>query len=98
MGRLRRLEGNKGAIERAAFNHPMQGAVADILNIVVVQIAGACPYAILAWTVHDAAWFEVPTEMVEDFQRAAYPIITQAWDVYGTKLAVPAKWKEVVTA
>lgn len=95
MGRRRRLLGEGQSIVREAYNHPMQGAVSDVLNIVTVQIARAVPEAILAYTVHDAAWWAVPVDSVGDFKRTAYPIITQPWVIGGRQISIPAKWKEV---
>ena len=95
LGRRRRLLGEGPGIVREAYNHPLQGAVSDILNLTTIAIADKCPYATLAYTVHDAAWWAVPTDRLEEFQRDAYPIITKEWQIGGQAVRIPAKWKEV---
>lgn len=95
MGRRRRLLGEGQGVIREAYNHPMQGAVSDILNLTTVQIAAAAPDACLAYTVHDAAWWAVPITGVDHFKHMVYPIITQAWSIGGRSIAIPAKWKDV---
>lgn len=95
MGRRRRLLGEGQSIVREAYNHPMQGAVADILNLVTIQINDAYRSASLVYTVHDAAWWAVPADSVEAFRQAALPIITQEWDFNGQRISIPAKWKPV---
>ncbi len=95
MGRRRRLLGEGPASIREAYNHPMQGAVSDILNLTTVQIGEEISYASLVYTVHDAAWWAVPQGTEDEFKSRAYPIITQAWDIGGVQLRIPAKWKPV---
>ena len=73
----------------------MQGAVSDVLNITTIQIARAIPEATLAYTVHDAAWWAVPADSVQEFQQRVYPIITQEWTIGGRQISIPAKWKPV---
>lgn len=94
MGRRRRLLGEGRAIVREAYNHPMQGAVSDILNVCTVQISEACPGAVLVYTVHDAAWWSVRAGEDASFRRIVNPIITQTWNIGGVHVGIPAKWKD----
>lgn len=94
MGRRRRLLGEGQGIVREAYNHPMQGGVADILNVSVIKIAEALPQATLAYTVHDAAWWAVPQGQEQHAKEVIHSIITAPWDIAGVKLAIPAKFKE----
>ena len=94
MGRRRRLLGEGQGIVREAFNHPMQGAVADILNTCTVQIADRVPYATLVYTVHDSAWWAVPTNKVTGARKEINEIICQPWTVGGVAIRIPVKWKQ----
>ena len=95
LGRRRRLLGEGASIVREAYNHPLQGAVSDILNLTTIAIASRCPYAILAYTVHDAAWWSVPDGSAELFIKEAEPIITRPWQIAGQEISIPLKWKEI---
>lgn len=95
MGRRRRLLGEGQGIVREAYNHPMQGAVADILNTVTIEIKHACQKASLVYTVHDAAWWAVPMQDHQEFKRTVEPIITREWNIGGRNVRFPIKWKPV---
>jgi DNA polymerase I-like protein with 3'-5' exonuclease and polymerase domains len=95
MGRRRRLLGEGQGVIREAYNHPMQGAVADILNVVTIQINRAFPAATLVYTVHDAAWWAVDAEQVDTFKRVIGPILTQPWSIGARGISIPVKWKPV---
>ena len=81
---------------REAYNHPMQGGVADILNTTTIQIAKALPYATLVYTMHDAATWEVPADKVINASIVIDRIVTQEWSIGNLKVSIPAKMKEVV--
>jgi DNA polymerase I-like protein with 3'-5' exonuclease and polymerase domains len=95
LGRRRRLLGEGASIVREAYNHPLQGAVSDILNLTTIAIAARCSYATLAYTVHDAAWWSVPDGSAELFIKEAEPIITRPWQIAGQEISIPLKWKEI---
>lgn len=93
MGRRRRLFGDGRGVVREAYNHPMQGGVADILNICTVRIAAALPHCSLVYTVHDAAWWAVPVGRVDDAKATILDIITASWSIGGVQTRIPAKFK-----
>jgi len=96
MGRRRRFLGDSMSALREAYNHPMQGGVADILNTCTIQIAKALPYATLTYTVHDAATWEVPIDKVAEATSIINAIVTQEWNIGSLKVSIPAKFKGVV--
>ena len=96
MGRRRRFLGDSMSALREAYNHPMQGGVADILNTTTIQIAKALPYATLVYTMHDAATWEVPADKVINASIVIDRIVTQEWSIGNLKVSIPAKMKEVV--
>lgn len=95
MGRRRRLLSGGQAATREAFNHPMQGGVADILNLVTVRIARELPDATLAYTMHDSAWWAVPAHASEESFASIRSIVEDVWDVQGIKIGFPATFKRV---
>ncbi len=94
-GRRRRLLGDGKAAIREAYNHPMQGGVADILNISTVQIAARAPWATLVYTCHDAAWWACPVAERDQLRSIIAEVVTQAWEIGDVKLCIPAKFKPV---
>lgn len=92
-GRLRALLGKTGKAMREALNHPNQGAVADILNLTLVEIHKALPYALVVFTVHDAAWIGVPADRQEEATRAIQGIVTRPWTINGRVARFPADMK-----
>lgn len=93
MGRRRRLLGEGAGIVREAYNHPMQGAVADILNVVTVDIKRAYPKASLVYTVHDSAFWAVSVDKVDVFKSTVEPLVTRQWQIGGRNVGFPIKWK-----
>ncbi len=88
-GRLRALLGKSGKAAREALNHPNQGAVADILNLTLVEIHRALPYALVVFTVHDAAWIAVPADRQEEAVRVIQEIATRPWTIKGHSARFP---------
>ena len=74
--------------ERIAFNTPVQGSAADIINLAMVSIHGKVPEARLVINLHDELIFEVLRDMIEDVEPAIKNIMEG-----GYKLAVPLKVK-----
>ena len=96
MGRRRRLLGDGKGVIREAYNHPMQGGVADILNLCTIRIAEKLGKAgMLVYTVHDSAWWAVKDSMVEEAKGIIYGIITAPWRIGGVEVTFPAKFKPV---
>jgi uracil-DNA glycosylase family 4 len=95
MGRRRRLLSGGKAAEREAYNHPMQGGVADILNLVTVEIKKRLPEASLVYTMHDAATWGVPRESVGAL-AVMKEVATRQWNIGGIDVSFPAKFKEPI--
>lgn len=95
IGRRRRLLGDGRGAVREAYNHPMQGGVSDILNLVTVQIKNELPHCRLVYTCHDAATWACGAEKAEECLPRIKEIATQQWDVRGVKIAFPAKFQPI---
>ena len=95
MGRRRRLLGDGRSAVREAYNHPMQGGCADILNITTIDIARKLPYACLVYTVHDSAWWAVPEQHEAEAVQVIAETISKNWNVGGVDVYFPAKLKPV---
>lgn len=95
LGRRRRLLGGGAGATREAYNHPMQGGVADILNLVTVRIGRELPGATLCYTMHDSAWWAVPETDFETAYPAVRHIVEDVWDVQGVNVSFPATFKKV---
>lgn len=93
MGRRRRLLGEGKAIEREAFNHPLQGGVADMFNITFLAIVDALPYVEFMFQLHDSFYWQVPLAQVDVAEETIRRIAEREWDVYGTAMTVPVTMK-----
>ncbi len=96
MGRRRRMLGGTQAAIREAYNHPLQGGAADVLNITTIRIARAIPSAILAYSMHDSCTWAVPMADALESQAIMQEIINEPWDIEGRKVILPVKFKEIV--
>ncbi|HEY6019532.1 MAG TPA: DNA polymerase, partial [Candidatus Paceibacterota bacterium] len=92
-GRRRRLLGDGRSAIREAYNHPMQGGVADILNLATVQIANRAPWATLVYTCHDAAWWAGEASRSVELRAIIEEVVTQEWEIGNVRLAIPVKFK-----
>lgn len=86
MGRRRRYpeykeagKNKKGAIERSAFNHLIQGFSASMAKIAATKVLEICKKfgAKTIMFVHDEIVWEVKTEQCEDFVKELKPIMCQ---------------------
>ena len=93
-GRLRKLMGDSQQIVREAFNHPMQGGVADIFNLTYVRILTELPSLRWVYGMHDSQWWACPQERVQETWPRLKALVEAAWDVAGVTVAFPATWKE----
>lgn len=93
MGRRRRLLGEGKAVEREAFNHPLQGGVADMFNITFLRIVEALPDAEFMFQLHDSFYWQVPLAQVEEAEATIREIAEREWDVYGQTMRVPITLK-----
>jgi uracil-DNA glycosylase family 4 len=94
-GRRRRLLGEGRGVLREASNHPLQGGVADILNLTTVAIARRLPKARLVSTMHDSAVWAVPEAEAVTAERVIREEAEREWPIAGG-LVIPAKFKQVV--
>lgn len=76
----------------------MQGGVADILNLVTVEIAARLPEASLVYTMHDAATWAVPAGggMVDRAAAILKDVATRKWSIGGVDISFPAKFEKPV--
>jgi uracil-DNA glycosylase family 4 len=99
MGRRRRLLSDGRAAIREAYDHPMQGAVSDILNTCIIEIEDyletSSIHGGLVYSTHDAGWIAVPLALLDGVQAQVLEIINQPWDIGGVRTVIPAKLKEV---
>lgn len=96
MGRRRRLLSTGPAALREAYNHPLQGSAADVLNTTVIAIHRRLAYATMVYTMHDACTWEVPEAKVSEAAAVIKAIAEQPWDVNGVKVVIPVKMKPVI--
>ena len=95
-GRLRKLLGHGNALVREAFNHPMQGGVADIFNITFLRVLDAFPYLQWMYGAHDSQWWQCPEDRVDETRLGLREIVEREWNVGGVPVRFPATWKERV--
>jgi uracil-DNA glycosylase family 4 len=95
-GRRRRLLGDGNAALREAYNHPMQGGAADILNLTIINICAKLPYATVVYTMHDAATIEVPAVYSMEAMAIIKAEVEREWDIEGIKVSIPAKFKPIL--
>jgi DNA polymerase I-like protein with 3'-5' exonuclease and polymerase domains len=94
-GRRRRLLGKGASALREAYNHPLQGGAADVLNITTIRIANALPYATIVYTMHDSATWTVPAERAQEAQTVIQGIVDEPWDIAGLKVKLPVKFNKI---
>lgn len=83
------------AICRELCNHRMQGAVADLLNLTLIEMLESMPYMKLLGTKHDELTMECPEELEEQSWPEYKRIATQARDIDGLMTTFPASFSRV---
>lgn len=83
------------AICRELSNHRMQGSVADLLNISLLELQDAMPYLILLGSKHDALTMECPEELEEETWPEYQRIVQQERDIFGVPLTFPASFARI---
>ena len=94
LGRLRRLSDHPEKNIRAAFDHPMQGAVSDIFNLTYLAIKRTLPWLRWVYGKHDSQIWSCPQERVQETWPQLKAIVEREWDVQGVTVRFPAEWKE----
>lgn len=85
------------SVLREASNFPMQGGVADIMNLTVVELCERLPFLNLVYTMHDSMWMECPIEREEEAWPIYREVVQQARDIYGVMVPFPGSFKRVTT-
>jgi DNA polymerase I-like protein with 3'-5' exonuclease and polymerase domains len=85
------------SVYREAANFPMQGGVADILNLTVVEMIETLPYLKLVYTMHDSMWMECPIEREADVWPVYKRIVQQPRNIHGVMVPFPGSFKRVTT-
>lgn len=80
---------------REAANFPMQGGVADIHNLTIIEVSQTCPYTHYFYSMHDSMWFEVPVEREAEAWVDYKRIVTQPRNICGVMMDFPASFKRV---
>ena len=93
-GRRRMLLSDGNAKVREAFNHPMQGGGADILNLTILAVKDRFPYSRYIYGVHDSAKFAFPLKYAGRDWEPFQEIVEREWDIYGRKIRFPAEFEQ----
>lgn len=96
LGRRRVLLGDGKGLLREASNHPMQGAVSDIYNLTITQIAQECPQAHFVYGMHDSQWWELPQALWDQYVPLIKGIVEHPYQINGQSVTFPASYKERV--
>ena len=80
------------------YDFPMQGAVADIMNLTLIRVKKALGDRVrLAYTMHDSIKFQVrETPMLEADLKTIQDIAQAEWDIGGIHMHIPAEFKKRV--
>jgi DNA polymerase-1 len=97
LGRKWNLLGHdRKRILRQMYDFPMQGAVADIMNLTLIRIwQKYTPGVRLAYTMHDSIKLQVRKgPRCEEMLAGIRELFEWEWDVNGTSMRFPAEYKE----
>lgn len=92
-GRKRRLLGRGNGVYREAANHPMQGGVADLMNLTIIELADLCPWLVFVLNIHDELWMECPVEREAETWPIYQRVVQQARNIEGVTVPFPASFK-----
>lgn len=81
LGRRRLLHGEAREIIREAFNHPLQGGVTDIFNLLLIYIRATVPH--IRWVIgcHDSMTWRIPEAYFEQAVIHIYEILQTPWPI-----------------
>ena len=83
------------AICRELSNHRMQGSVADLLNVTLIELVETMPWLKYVVSKHDALTMECPEELVEESWPEYQRIVQQARDIEGVHMTFPGSFATV---
>ena len=78
---------------REGANHPIQGAVADLKNITMLELLERCDWLTLAKEQHDAFWLECPLEREAETWPVYQEVVQREREIEGVRMAFPAEFK-----
>jgi DNA polymerase I-like protein with 3'-5' exonuclease and polymerase domains len=78
---------------REGANHPIQGAVADLKNITMLELLERCEWLTLAKEQHDAFWLECPVECEAETWPVYQEVVQRERVIEGVRMAFPAEFK-----
>jgi DNA polymerase I-like protein with 3'-5' exonuclease and polymerase domains len=88
--------GVPGDCAKAGLNHTIQGAVADIMNLTLIEVDRLYPESVLHLNAHDGAFVGFPASYKpEDVIPTLTPVIARLWDVAGRQVPITADGKIV---
>lgn len=80
---------------RELSNHLMQGSVADLLNLTVIELLDTMPYLELIGSKHDALKMACPLDKLEESWPVYQKIVQQARLINGHNLTFPGTFQQV---
>lgn len=80
---------------RAAYDDPMQGGVADIMNGTVIELwrASKSIGGHLAYTMHDSVKWALPEARIDEFLPTYKAIVEREFEIRGTRVRFPATYE-----
>lgn len=95
-GRRRRLFGDAWTRAKEGWSHRLQGAVPDIMNDYIIQIAREFPEGYIVLNSHDGLTWSMPyvdRPRLNEVLARMRQIVERDWDYEGTLLPVSADWE-----
>jgi DNA polymerase I-like protein with 3'-5' exonuclease and polymerase domains len=94
-GRRRRLFGDAWTRAKEGWSHRLQGAVPDIMNDYIIQVANAFPEGYIVLNSHDGLTWAMPGTREQALQtvQTMKRIVERDWDYEGVSLPVAADWE-----
>lgn len=93
LGRPRRFLGDYYEVVKEGLNHKIQGAVADVMNRVIIDALDKWPFAWLVVQSHDGATLCVPDDKCDNVWPKIRCVVEREWTINGHKMPLTAEWK-----
>ena len=81
------------SVYREASNQRIQGAVADLKNITMLELLHRCDWLTLAKEQHDAFWLECPVEREQETWPIYQEVVQRERVIEGVRMKFPAEFK-----